>query len=584
MRYILFLVLIATGVNAKDEILTDKDLENKFISVIKDNEVEKKLQNSSEFQKCYKQFPYDPQKDSDQTREELAKKVEDCFKKGLKPDQLIELSDKFGLESHGLVESRNAKAITEYFTDKIYKSMTGIDRKAQKTSEMLKFKNRKLLDQKDFVDLYSNHLSKMVMMEISRFCFENLRISGRQNINTFAEHWEEFLKNGKFGVTPGFNDQGNGEFGNQIQDVSDTKKSYEGIFKGLTNVDTKNLNKFFSLCVETIPTLCTEFKEATAKNNGATPSNTNGSNACLSLSKLQEARRVINNTKKVQELYEKELVGGTALGLDNGQVPQHFVASGDNSFNNITSFTSYDILEGGLDENDQNNELAKKCSEEPDDAECEKFIVIDDSRKKALFDSDISQRIKKQGEVERIKKLLSENKKDLETYLEENGYLDLLDKFKKGELADSEIEKEVEKIFDAKRVATLKAIQDKVGSRQLTENEIGNDKQGKIKASAKETSTERARIAQVVLFNNILTSFVIAKDNNTGKERQFGTSLKQELKSLESDTKGKIDENLFAGFKQSFQEDSGPGNNGNESVSIQFLDQMLGAPDTEEKK
>ncbi len=578
MRYILFLILFVSSVHAQDEILSDKDLEKKFISVIKDNEVEKKLQNSSEFQKCYKQFPFDPQKDSDQVREDLAKKVEDCFKKGLKPEQLIELSDKLGLESHGLVESRNAKAITEYFTDKIYKSMTGIDRKGQKTADILKFKNRKLLDQKDFVDLYSNHLSKMVMMEISRFCFENLRISGRENIKTFAEHWEEFLKNGSLSTSTGFNDQGNGEFGDQIQDVSDTKKSYEGIFKGLTNVDTKNLNKFFGLCIEAIPKLCTVFKEATAKNNGTTPSNTNGSNACLSLAKLQDARRVINDTKKVQELYEKELTGGTEIGLDKGLVPKHFVASGENSYNNLTSFTSYDILEGGQNDNDEHSKLAKKCSEEPDDAECEKFIVIDDSRKKALFDSDLSQRIKKQAEIERIKKLLSENKQNLESYLEENGYLDLLEKFKKGQLPDSEIEKEVEKIFDAKRVATLKAIQDKAGSRQLSEKEIGNDKDSKIKASAQEASTERARMAQVVLFNNILTSFVVAKDNNTGKERQFGTSLKQELKSLESDTKGKIDENLFAGFKQSFQDDSGSENNGNESVSIQFLDQMLGAP------
>ncbi len=574
----LIIFFLSFSLNAK-EILSEEDLKDKFISVVKDNEIETKLQNSSEIQECIKSSKFDP-KDNDQQRKKKAEDAEKCFGDKLgkqDPEKLKELADQFQLESFGLIKNKTTKEITEYFTDKLHKAMTGVDRKAKRNEESLKFKNRKLVDQEDFIKLYSNHLTQSVLFEISKYCFENLRNAGATSTTSFAEHW------GNFDLTGPVTDLGNGEFSKNIN-TTDTKSSYDGIFKGIVGngtIPTQKLNDFFKFCMAQIPKLCETFEKCVKDGRGNCSL---GSNSCLVKSKLQEARKVVNDTKKIEELFKKDLTGGTSINLGDDS-PQHFRASGENSYINLSSITSYDILEGGKLEDDERLKLAEKCSKEPEDPDCEKFIVIDDSKNKSEFNADLAERLKKVAEIKKIKEL---DNKNLEEYLKEQGYLELAEKAKSGALNKDEIANEIEKIFNAKREATLSALSSKIGKRQMTEEEANkkdnstDPKKSAIQENAEEVVKERARMSQVVLFNNILTSFVEATEEKTNKVRKFGATWKKEQESLENDAKGKVDESLFAGFEQSFDDNSG--SEGGESANIDsLLNAVLGGKDEQNK-
>jgi hypothetical protein len=553
--------------SSAQEILSDEDLKDKFVTVVKDNEIEKQLQSSSEVQECLQKAKFDPKEDKTK-RNEKAKEAEKCFAEKLKkqgPEKLKELSSQLQLENFGLINSSSAKEITEYLTDKLHKAMTGVDRKEQKRREAFNLKNKKIVDQKDFFELYTNHLAKNVMFEISRFCFEHLRIAGGNNDTSFASHWGSILNDSKAINVP-VNDNGNGEFGKDI-DVSDTKTSYEGMFKGITgsgNFSTKRMGDFFNFCTSQIKPLCDKFK--------TDPSI--GANACLTLGRLQNARKVIKDTEKVKEIFEKEMSAGALLELN--QTPNFFVAQGETSFDNLTSITSYDVLEGGKIEDSERLKMAEKCSKQPESPECEKFLVIDDSLAKVEFNTQITESFKKQAEIARIIEMQKQkDNKKLKEYLEDQGYFDLAKNI--DSLDEATITSELEKIFDAKTSATLKQISEKVGKRQMSEEDSKDPKtkESNIQQTADETLKERARMAQVVLFNNILVSFVEAEEKSTGKKRKYGTSWKREKLSLETDAQGKVDESLFSGFEQSFQ-DSSEGS-GNESITdVSFLDAILG--------
>lgn len=111
---ILPLSLYALSAMAAPEILTDKELSNKFVSVLKDVEVENLLEGSTEFNECRKKNEFDP-KASATERENKAKSAEECFKEKLSrknTKDLQKLSNNLGLQSYGLVQSNNVKAVS----------------------------------------------------------------------------------------------------------------------------------------------------------------------------------------------------------------------------------------------------------------------------------------------------------------------------------------------------------------------------------------------------------------------------------------------------------------------------------------
>jgi len=570
VQLLCFSISITAISDDKPEILSDQDLKDKFLTVVRDNEVEKRLEQSTEFNECIKGNKFDS---DEAVRKANAQKAEQCFQKklsGKSPEELQKLSQQFQLENFGLVNSSNTKDITEYFGDKLYKAMTGIDRRDQKQKDT--FKNRKMVKQKDFIELYHHHISKSVMYEISRFCFENLRSkTSSAGSSSFAEHWSNHLTgSGPLGIPlDQIDDSGSGGFGIDSASSKETKTSYDAIFKGISgqgNLPTNRLGDFYGFCIQAIPKLCEQFRGDSSKP---------GAKACLVQDKLKKIRTAISNTGKIKEYFDTSYVGGSIIKLKDQQI-ESFVPEGDNSYSNLTDITSFDILEGGKNSDDHRSKLAEECLKTPEKSECEKFITTDDSRSKVEFNTDLTERLQKQTEIARILELKKGDQKKLQDYLTEKGYLELASKIEKN--PNTDIEKEIAEIFDAKREATLKSISEKIGKRQLSK-EDAKDKsivEESIKSAAEDTVTERARISQVVLFNNIILGFVDAQNKQTKETKRYVNAWRREEQSLESDAKGKIDENLFAGFKQTISSDKNS-TSGSEIVQVDgLLDVVLG--------
>lgn len=575
----------AQGQLEKPEILSDQELSKKMVSHIKDAEVEKKLSSSTEFADCMKDVKFDPNADQ-AAQNAKALEAETCFRKKLEGKQdkeaLKKLSESMSLDSFQLVNTKDNKAIVDYFGDKIYKALTGVDRKAEKEKSMMKFENRKNIDQKTFFELYKNHISKTALFEISRYCFENVRqYDGSKEVppggKTFEEYWT-----GHDIVEAKVTDTGTGTGTNGFGalDVSDTDKAFQSMLSGITKNSANGavLGKFFTACFTVIDPLCKSFKTSVGNNSALADSTAvqRGAASCITQSRLAATRKALADTKKTLELFNdpKAFAGGVAVGYDKGRSGEFYKPTAGNDIDTIATVSSTDFLEGGRQKDSKEEKIAKECAASPEAPDCDKFLIIDDSLAKAEFATNLQYRAKKETELARLRAIKDNDKKSLETYLEENGYLDLLDKVKKGENVD--IEREVGAAFDAKRIAAISNIQQKMGSRQIRESDT-RDKGLLKKASAKEQSEERARMAQVVMFNNIVLAYVDAYTQDKQgkkKEMRYDGGLKAEVNALEKQSK--VDGNLFAGFKQGLSGGSNSPSSGIEELD--FLDSILGAP------
>jgi len=97
-------------------------------------------------------------------------------------------------------------------------------------------------------------------------------------------------------------------------------------------------------------------------------------------------------------------------------------------------------------------------------------------------------------------------------------------------------------------MATLDEMKEKIGSRQISEDDSkdATAKSNNIKENALQSKEERVRMAQVVLFNNIITSSLKLKRKGSSEEGRNVNVLRKELAGLE---KSKIDPSLFDNIK-----------------------------------
>lgn len=551
-KLILYLLLLssqlwAAGKEVPDEI-PESELNKKLISTVKEFEIEGMLDQTAEFKECKEQNKFTSGQTESQ-KETNAEKAVECFKKKLStkknPEDLAKLSEALGLQSYGLVNTKTTKDLTEYFGDKMYKALTGVDRKEKdyrKLVESMKFKNRKMVDQQVFLQMYRTQLIKNSLYEISRFCFENFRIEGKsEEGKSFGEYWQPLLnKDGEITVT----DTGSKGFGD-LSDTSSKDAIYQSIFKSLDVSQAekfKLVEVFFMECAQNIVPLCDLFEASKDKKNEM-----KGANACLAKAKIQKHRKAIADVKKVIEGMNKDMNGENA-GMMIAQMPEFYdgLKDDDNSIDNLTNYSSSDFISGGLTEDQKLKEKQKNCSEKPELAECEDFIVIDDSREKVESSMDMDMRLKKEVEIARVKALKDAGDKKLEEYLTDNGYLDLLEKWKQD--PNTDMEKAISDIFEARRVAALAELKNKVGKRQMSEEESkeGSKKVDNIKANAEASKEERARLAQVVLFNNVITGY-LKLFNKEGEELGRNINvLKKETKDLET---ANVDSSLFENLK-----------------------------------
>jgi hypothetical protein len=566
---ILSLSVFAVDPNYKE--VSDGEIKNHFAALVKDTEVENKLHATPEFATCRDKNKFDPKIASDPAK---LKDATDCFTdklKGKSDAELKKLADSLQLESYGLIKSKNVKDINEYLANKMIKALTGQDpaeKNQAKIKEQLLFRNQKFVDQSVFIELYINQLGKNALIEVSRFCFEDLRLITPTNTATnFFDYWSGLKKddNGSF-ITNivGLTDDGKPKFGDQdaIAGLDPTKKEevYNEMIKGVSSneIVSNDLEAFFGFCQSSIKPLCDDFKSSNAVvNDGktvattspttppattppSTQNSTRGAKACLTMSHLQSVRTAISKSKQLLESMNKlsDEDKKTAINLvlkEPIKVYEKGKGAGEQTLDELTSVASTDFLEN---QDQAYQQQVDDCAKDGSGSGCEDNLGKKETFDKVIHNIEMESNLKREIELARFEDLRKDKQK-LKDYLEENGYLALLKD--DPDLKDmTKVKEAIEKNFNAKKIATIEALNTKVGKRQASENDTNQDKKVKVEDMAKESKSERARLAQVVLFNNIISSHLTLYRKNNGKNEKISRNVnvwKKEQASLDANSK-----------------------------------------------
>lgn len=614
-----------------------------IVSQIKDYEVVQMIKETAEFRDCQEEYPFVASDDPTQRTQKL-QAAEACFKQKLSnntdADRLKKLSEALDLQSYKLVKGNSAKEIQEYLTNKMIEALTGVDpaeEDERKIKENLKFGKKKIVDQSVFIQLYKTQLGKNALFEISRFCFEDLRNTvpstnpAPNATPSFIEHWasndkilliEPGKKNTIEDALNTVTDVATFKFGT-FSDATDKSKIYGDI---VTSIQGANPNPqkvqdfikgYFLKCGFLIAPLCEKFKSTTLASNSTpsqlelglattqpangtstgtqqgatatvTPAN-RGAAACLALERIKEYKKAIANADKVAEYFDEKMQGGNNLaqfmkGLE-GEPVKIFGDGSDSqeaTIDELTNNTASTFLQGDL--SDQlAQDKAEECGKTPELAKCEGFVYKKEDLDKIKQKIELDQTLKREVEMARVRKLVEGNRQDLETYLKDNGFFDILENpdFKNQQMTNDELVKAVGQSFEARKLAMINEINNRLGSRQakddtelatkLTPTEID-----KIKNDSKE---ERARLAQVILFNNIITSHLTLqkRDSRTGDISQAGRNLgawTKEERALEAED---VDTRLFDNLKAVHPDGGSGGGVGDAQIAdFSLLDDILG--------
>jgi hypothetical protein len=586
--------------------IIDPEAGKQFSTMIKDVEVESMLNETSEFKDCREMNKFE-KGDADNVRTDKIKAAEKCFREKLTKNKseadLKKLSEQLNLQQYGLVKSKSSQDLQKYLNDKMYKSMTGVDpseKNLQKLKEDLKFGKKKHIDQAVFIEMYKTQLGKNALYEVSRFCFENLRSAPPNSGTSFAEYWSNYKRgslmtqNSDGSITLHVKDDGNPTFGSTLE-TEDKTKIYEDIFKSIQGANGKGLTvdllkDFFLECGGTIVPLCEEFQKLQkVKNLGDIESQTNntkmtkGASACLAKSRLQSYRKAIGDAETLAKYFEENMKNSNESAtlmlsaLKGEPVKLYGNGQDDPTVDDLTNYASKDLVEGGFTKDELFKQAAEKCEAKPELSECEGIISNGESFEKAKHNVEQELTLRREVEMARIREL-KKNKENLKKYLEENGYADILAQYEKGTLDEAAIEEKVGQAFEAKKIALLQQMNKKLGKRQVQTDP--KDPQTKLNANdvkevIQETKEERARLAQMVLFNNIITSHLELKKGDGSVVGRNVNVWKKEEQSLES---SQVNSSLFQNIKSS--NEGAKGLSREDKISgFQIIDTLLGKPD-----
>jgi hypothetical protein len=562
---ILLLGLISNEVMAVG--VSDQDLKTKFVATIQDQRIQGQMQESAEFTKC-REEALKSKKDPRTAAEDAAT----CIRTQLKdPEKAKLLAENLRLVEYGLTPSKNIQDVSQYIANKMYKSLTGVDRNdpVDVFMEKTKFKNMKQVDQNDFFLLYKSQLAKNALFQISAYCFSDFRrdlASGESSNDTsFSNHWKAFIDSPNSSVKE-TNSRGIPKFSVAAQET-DMKKIYENLGTMIDkDFSSAHIQKFHSLCVESINHLCGDGK-------------TDGKACTLKLS-LQRIRKAFTDGEKAWADYSKSKSPSFIKELGNYQVYESQTAKKEDSIDGLTTMASSDFL-NGLKADKQLDE----CIGKPEMSKCESYFTEGKATELSVANSSINMGFETEIEKAKVSDLEKKNdEKGLIEYLQANGYLDIVARLENKEIKLGQVADEVAAIFKARREAAIDALQKRVGKRQETED--ASDKEKAIRASASQFKEERVRLAQVVLFNNIITSQLsLERKLGNGKTESAGrntSGLDKELAELE---KNSIDLDVFKGIKGKDGRETASAANGNTNIAeIGFIDAYLGKREETTKK
>ncbi len=558
MRFLLLSILISTawaaGPGGSDEFMPGTVDNNAILSSVKEMEIEQIISSSSEFRACESQI-----------RSKDPAAIQTCFAdklKGKSKEELVSLSEKLGLQDYKLVQGQNIKDITQYLSDRLYKAMKGVDRSEEK---FLNLKNKKLVDQRVYFELYRTQLTKNALFEISRFCFTHFRYDTNSTPSNFFDYWKDWRPN-----QTSYTDLGNGFQDSPDFNSDDKTKVYQAISRNIgtnssllapSEANSTAISDIYTRCVQQIGEMCKKYTEDTSLSIGK--------RACLTKDRMIKIKRAVAKTNQLLDEWSEDSTKGFRIDVASFEAG----SEEDNSIDALTNFASSEFLDRTNSDTSRSDKAAR-CAAEPDIAECEEFFLTGDleETQKTI---KAKQTLRNELELATVEAIKADRQK-LEEYLRENGYINILNKVKAGE--NFNIADELKKEYAARMNAMEEGISERLSNRQVrTEARDDEDsapvisegiQETKIEENAKSFINERARLAQVVMFNNIITSHLSLSTEDGEKIGRNRNVLKKEVGGLES---ASIEEGLFANLK----EDSRPGGDTRTNFSSITLDAFI---------
>jgi hypothetical protein len=583
MKVFLLIALIFQNFFAWAEVEPDLDILNdRFVSTIKDVDVENKIQNSAELKKCKS----DPNP-ALCFKSEIAKKSD---------EELKELSNQLQLDDFGVIRGKGPESFRDYLTSRFNTALRGYDPERQPNK---KFSEQKQVDHQTFIELYDSQLAKNVLFEITNYCYNHLDFKNPSATNTFIDNWklvisniEQQKNNKQFNLTSLFNEVDKSkEAEKQIKNSGEIYSKYvPSNMQSAANV----YKQIFGTCTIAIRLFCEEYQEELSnyrKNNNGSVFNCDvqgakanpdcqGYIACNVQSKLKAFRANIQALQQTKKEYET-MRGG--VGVNTGTQFYNSKTAGENSIDSLTTISSKDEVDAAMEttkaESDEFNNQG--CSTNPDKPECYKFFynkADEDKRKKMQLAYDAQTETELLRKQKLIDQYIKENKpQDLKKFLTDNGYGSIAIRLGKKEIKESDVAGEIEKIYLAERTAMMDELKRAFENKTIT----GNKTKDAVKAGTAEKDLKESKnqLQSVILFNNLITGYLPLQNTQTKKESLNLTPLMKEFAIID----GKQSElgatfQYFSDLKEDVNSNSGSSDNadGNVIVDLNQIDSWLG--------
>ncbi len=603
----------------------------RHISTVVESRITRQFTEVPQIEECAKQFKVTQEMVEDPNRQAEVKSTQlaasNCVRDKLSQvsdTDLEKMSENLGLKQHGLIKGTGSKAITEYLSSRFQNAFFA-ENKQGKLVPMV-------LDQKMFFDLYESQLGKSVLLEISNFCYNHVTIirqgappgipfmgnPSRKQVfdelnlpkGQIFQRVQNFSDTGVNFQAPTPNPQSTSGQATQPQNPNKIYEDFMTDVVGVSNgsaptqAQQEKLSSIYENCGMLITPLCRIYedcncyyrKETATNQSDVTctgtmsqsdytskcfnsrptsltplPPPTRGSAACHIAGRMRGHRSNLTAVNRQQEIlnnpefYASDTKKGYKVDAE-GKGPKIYTG-GEQSLDDLTSLSTNQI-----------NEIAKQrdfdeqCAQNPDDQNCKDFVYTADEVAK-FQNTAASYTAATQIESEKMRRMGSKSTDELRKFLVAKGYVDLVDELD-GKTSSSgrsprnsqDIAADAIQRFEAQREATFAEM-----SRAFERNQIAGqtDKNVQIEKIKDDYKNRPEDFKQLMLFNNVVTSFLgVEKKNSKGEFEKAGMNIK----SLQREAEGN---SALQGLLQ-FGGTSGLGANDSPIVDRKFIGSILG--------
>jgi hypothetical protein len=605
---ITLLTLLISTASAQTDIDVNQ-LSQRFVSTVVEAKTDEQFLAVPQVQDCVKSNAIseaDFKLEADVAKKTIRDKqnaASDCVRKamsGVSDAEIEKMASSLKLRDYGLVRGQGSKAVVDYFSNRLQKALYGPNGKP------INLRDQKLIDQSVFFDIYESQIGKNILLEISNYCNSRLISDSdrKTNFTNIAQivatapngskdraDIEQAIQNQL--ITLKFKDTTPATL--EISNKDDPEAIYKDFvnevadFSGDAGNSQTRMEKIFSNCTRAIPVMCKIYENCncyykkqkdpnetcvTDLDDGkynlrceidtATQEPKMGQHSCHVVARLRGMRANLEATNRAQESLRTNYTGGEAIGINHagGNYDPSTAADGQ-TIDDITSLASHEVDD--IEKLQGNSQLPDECVTAPESDACKNFIY-DDQEGTKFANTAANYTAVTMIETKKLEGIKNDKSK-LEEYLVSKGYLDLVAKLKNGDSV--KVAEEARQRFEAQREATFAEMSAAFERKQVVGD--ASQRQQKVADIKKDLEDKSSSFKQLMLFNNVVSSFLNVEKKVGDKYVKAGTNVKS--LERESDSNASINPLMGAGGSSQLGAGEAP------LVDQSFIDSLLGQLD-----